>query len=119
MKKLQLTDEILVKSNYKELAALCPQLGVKFKNQDRRSLLTLLRRAAGFTDKISTSKKRNADKLKKGALQKSLKKEKSTSDLIRELTDKGKSVLEITKQLGIHYSFCHGVVQRHKNSAKS
>ena len=128
MKKPQLTEEILTQSNYRQLAALCSPLGIRFKNQDRQTLLGMLRRAAGIAekkpkkitsadkeaDKTSITKKFKADKPEVSTPQKPTKKGKSTSDRIRELSDQGLSVIQITKKLGVHYSFCHGVVQRHK-----
>ena len=40
----------------------------------------------------------------------------SKSSIIRQLTDEGKTVAEIAKELNSNYSFVYGVVQRHRGA---
>lgn len=35
------------------------------------------------------------------------------SDIMRRMYDEGKLVNEISKELGVHYSFCYGVIDRY------
>lgn len=40
----------------------------------------------------------------------------SKSAMIRQLTDEGKTVAQIAKEMNSNYSFVYGVVQRHKGA---
>lgn len=40
----------------------------------------------------------------------------SKSSIIRQLTDEGKTVAQIAKELNSNYSFVYGVVQRHRGA---
>jgi hypothetical protein len=113
----------LERAPYKELQKLCSKYDVVFKNQPREKLIAILLKSkkAQSVDADKISDKKFIGNAIKSAHQKtnvkkkvSVKTKQTKSDRIRNLADKGKSVLDIAKLMSdTHYSFIHTVVKKH------